>query len=124
MRRKVPFLRAVTVAAVQSGDADAPEPTEPREVAGDLQAQLARGHDHEDERAARGTDDPLEERERERSRLPRAGLCLRDDVTTRSQQRDDPLLDDGELRPAERLHGAVELRMECDHLGPRWGPGR
>src|SRR5206468_5907566 len=105
------LLRAVAVAAVDGGDADAAVPAKGREVARDLQAELAGGHDDEHERSACGSVHALEQRQCERAGLPGTGLRLPDDIAASAQQRDDLVLDGGELDPAKRLYGPAEVWM-------------
>ena len=108
---QVALLRSVAVPAVHGGDTDATMASERGELRRDLQAELPCRHDDEDARTAHRAVDALEQWQRESAGLARTRLRLRDDVTSRAQQRDDLLLDGGELAPAERFHGTVELRM-------------
>ena len=110
-KAEVTLLRSVAVTSVRRGDADATVASERGDLRRDLQAELAGRHDDEDARTAHRAVDALEQWQRESAGLARTRLRLRDDVASRAQQRDDLFLDGGELAPAERLHGTVELRM-------------
>ena len=106
----------VTVAdtSVERGDARRAAPPECLEVRSDLRAELPRRDDDQRERGRGAAIDALEDRERERARLPGAGLRLGEEITARAQVRDRELLHGREARPAEPSCSSVEVWGKCD----------
>ncbi len=63
------------------------------ELLGHLRAELARRHEHERAGLHVGRVDALDDRDRERERLARAGRALREDVAAAQRLGDDERLD-------------------------------
>jgi hypothetical protein len=83
---------------------------------GDLHRQLARRHEHDGDRALRAAlvHEALEDRQRERRRLPGAGRRLAEEVFPLDQGRDGLLLDRRRLFIAEGGQGRDDFRVEAE----------
>ena len=108
------FLVAVPDPSVERHDACRAAAPEGLELGCNLRAQLARRDDDQRERGRGPAGDALEDRERERARLPRAGLRLGEEIAARAEVRDRELLHGCEARPAEPSCGSVEVWGKCD----------
>jgi len=92
------------------------------ELAGDLQAQLAGGHDHQDLDMAVLGGDALQGRQAKGQRLARAGAGLADDVRARQGHGQRELLDGEGLGDARVGQGVAQRRVDAE-VGERAGFG-
>ena len=96
------------------------------ELARHLERELAGWDDDERLRAAEPRVDPLEDRDRERGRLSRAGLRLREEVAARLEDRDGLVLDRGGRHEAEIVDRAGDVWMdrELAEASKGWSEGQ
>ena len=86
-------LRADRDAAVDGGDAEAPDVGDDAELLDDLRDELAGRHQDEGRRAPVTGRDAFDDRDREGERLARAGPGAREDVPPGDRVREDERLD-------------------------------
>ena len=124
--RQRALLGAVGDAAVDRDLARVPVLAEGAELARHLERELAGWDDDERLRAAEPRVDPLEDRDRERGRLSRAGLRLREEVAARLEDRDGLVLDRGGRHEAEIVDRAGDVWMdrELAEASKGWSEGQ